>query len=208
LILRRQPLYSRAVKTYPILFLRLLVLPAFLSCGVHSLHADEPTAFELVKEGNRHIGEEAKDHVVQIRSDKSIGTLVPNIWFLSYYDPDASGKVTEVKFMAGQKVAVTHPSHLFGKWNGKEMAKSRLKIDSDKALETAKNEPVLKSLTLKASQLKLERLSADDDTPVWKVELWAAKLSNPNRAVSIGQVIINAETGKVLANDLKIKNVD
>ena len=53
--------------------------------------ADAPanaTAFALVKEGNRHVGEEARDRVVQIRSEKSVGSLVPNIWYIVYYDPE------------------------------------------------------------------------------------------------------------------------
>src|SRR5438309_8629841 len=49
-----------------------------------SAFANEPTAFELIKEGNRHLGEEAKDQVTQIRSAKSIGTLTPNIWYVIY----------------------------------------------------------------------------------------------------------------------------
>ncbi|MEY2409475.1 MAG: hypothetical protein QOF48_2145 [Verrucomicrobiota bacterium] len=172
--------------------------------------AQDVTAFALVKEGNRHVGEEAKDRVVQIRSEKSIATLVPNIWTVVYFDPDATAKATEVRFMAGQKVSVKRPARILEPITGghKELPKNRLKIDSDRALEIAKSEPVLKDLSLKASQLKLERRSAADETPVWKVELWAAKLNNPNRAVSIGQLFINAEDGKVVKNELKINHVD
>ena len=39
--------------------------------------AGEATAFELIKEGNRYVGEDVKDKVVQIRSQKSIGSLTP-----------------------------------------------------------------------------------------------------------------------------------
>ncbi|HTL17277.1 MAG TPA: hypothetical protein VL793_08570, partial [Patescibacteria group bacterium] len=45
-------------------------------------YADEPTAFELIKEGNRYVGEQAKDRIVQIRSEKSVGTMTPNIWYV------------------------------------------------------------------------------------------------------------------------------
>jgi hypothetical protein len=48
--------------------------------------AAEPTAFELIKEGNRYIGEQAKDRVVQMRSEKSVASLNPTIWFVVYYD--------------------------------------------------------------------------------------------------------------------------
>lgn len=172
--------------------------------------AAELGAFSLVKEGNRHVGEDAKDRVVQIRSEKSINTLVPNIWFIVYYDPDATAKATEIKFAAGQKVSVKRPARLLEPITGahKELPKARLKVDSDKALDIARAEPLLKNLTLKASKLKLERRSASDDAPVWKVELWAAKLANPNKSVSIGEVLIDAENGKVVKNDLKISRVD
>lgn len=182
-----------------------------LACGIAtSAFAGDSAAFALVKEGNRHVGDEAKDRVVQIRSEKSIGTLVPNIWFIVYYDPDATAKASEVKFMAGQKVSVKRPTRLLEPITGghKELPKAKLNIDSDKALDIAKSEPLLKDLSLKASQMKLERRSGTDETPVWKVELWAAKLNNPNKSVSIGEVVISAEDGKIVKNDLKINRVD
>src|SRR6185295_7396753 len=176
------------MKTIPTIKNRRLLATALVFWGLVSvLNAAEPTALELIKEGNRHVGEDAKDRVVEIRSEKSVGTLTPNIWYVVYYDPDATAKATEVKFMAGQKVSVKRPARILEPITGaqKELPKDKLKIDSDKALDIAQGEPVLKNLTLKASQLKLERRSSIEDVPVWKVELWAAKLNNPNRAVSI-----------------------
>ena len=76
------------------------------------LRAAEATALSLIKEGNRHVGEEAKDRIVQIRSEKSINTLVPNIWYVVYYDPDATAKATEVKFVAGTKASVKRPARI------------------------------------------------------------------------------------------------
>jgi hypothetical protein len=186
----------------------LLVVSSFLYAA--PLGAAEPTALALVKEGNRHVGEEAKDRVVQIRSEKSVGTLVPNIWYVVYYDPDATAKATEVKFVAGTKASVKRPARILEPITGahKELPKAKLKIDSDKALEIAKKEPVLKNLTLKASKMKLERQSATEETPVWKVELWAAKLDNPNKMANIGEVIVSAEDGTVVKNDLKPNHVD
>src|SRR5712691_7245967 len=107
--------------------------------------AGEPTAFELIKEGNRHIGEDAKDKVVQIRSEKSVGTLTPNIWYIVYYDPDATAKATEVKFGAGKKLAVKRPARFLQPITGqnKQLNREKMKIDSDKAVEIAKKEPLL-----------------------------------------------------------------
>jgi hypothetical protein len=170
--------------------------------------AAEPTAFDLVKEGNRHLGEEAKGRVVQIRSEKSVGGLTPNIWFVVYYDPDATAKATEIKFAAGTKVAVKRPARVLESISGsyRELPKEKLKIDSDKAIEIAKNEPLIKNLTLTNTQLTLER--GEDDQPVWKVKLWAAKIRKPSDTVNIGEIHISAEDGKVVKNDLKPGRVD
>jgi len=171
-------------------------------------NAGEPTAFDLVKEGNRHLGEEAKGRVVQIRSEKSVGGLTPNIWFVVYYDPDATAKATEIKFAAGTKVSVKRPARVLEPITGAhhELAKDKLKIDSDKAIELAKNEPLIKNLTLTNTELKLER--GEGDQPVWKVKFWAAKIRKPSDTVNIGEVHLSAEDGKVVKNDLKPGRVD
>jgi hypothetical protein len=173
--------------------------------------AAEPTALQLIKEGNRHLGEEAKDRVVQIRSEKSVGTLIPNIWYIVYFDPDATAKATEVKFGAGKKLTVKRPARVLEPFTGahRELNKEKMKIDSDKAIEIATKEPLLKNLTLKATQLWLERMQwHSDDTPIWRVRLWAAKLKNPNDSADIGEVFVSAEDGKVVRNELHINKVD
>ena len=171
-------------------------------------NAGEPTAFDLVKEGNRHLGEEAKGRVVQIRSEKSVGGLTPNIWFVVYYDPDATAKATEIKFAAGTKVSVKRPACVLEPITDAhhELAKDKLIIDSDKAIELAKNEPLIKNLTLTNTELKLER--GEGDQPVWKVKFWAAKIRKPSDTVNIGEVHLSAEDGKVVKNDLKPGRVD
>lgn len=167
----------------------------------------EPTAFQLVKEGNRHVGEEAKDKVVQIRSEKSLGTLTPNIWYVVYYDLDATAKSTQVKFGGGKKLEVKRPTRLFELASTAHLPldKEKLKIDSDKAIEVATSEPILKNLKLTATRLTLERW---EEMPVWKVRIWAAKLRNPNKDADLGEVFVAADTGKVLRNDLQVGRVD
>jgi len=174
--------------------------------------AGEATAFDLIKEGNRHVGEEAKDKVVQIRSDKSVNTLEPNIWYIVYYDADASFKATEVKFAAGQKVSVSRPWRMLEYVKADRIFdKAKLKVDSDAAIKTATAEPLLKNLTIKATQLWLDsNLKTDLSVtgPIWRVRLWAAKLKNPNDNADIGEVYISAEDGKVVKTDLHIDRVD
>ena len=167
----------------------------------------EPTAFELIKEGNRSLGEQSKDKVLDIHSDKSIASLTPNIWYVAYYDPDASMKRVEVKFGAGRQMGVKRESHPFG--GGASLDKvidnKKLKVDSDKAIKTATAEPLLAKLTLKATQLWLENSGG---APVWKVRLWAAKLKKPDATAEIGDIYISGESGEVVKSDLHINKVD
>jgi len=184
-----------------------LLAAALLILGLERASAKDFTAFELIKEGNRYVGEPAKDKVSQLRSEKSIGGLQPNIWYIVYFDPTASMKATEVKFGAGQMLETKRPFRLFERASAgdKIMDRDKLKIDSDKAIDIASKQPLLEKLSLKATRLELEKR---DGAPTWQVRLWAAKLSNPNKDVDIGDVYINAEDGKVTRSDLHINRVD
>ena len=190
---------------------RLFVVAGLLAGMVAARAAtDEPTAFDLIKEGNRHVGEDARDKVTQIRSEKSVGSLVPNIWYVVFYDVDATAKATEVKFAAGKKIAVKRPARVleFGSGSYKPFDRTHLKIDSNKAIETAIKDPLLGNLTLTNTQLWLERAGRDDAAPVWKVRLWAAKVRKPSETRDIGDIFISAVDGKVVKNDLHINRVD
>ncbi|MBI5387010.1 MAG: hypothetical protein HZA90_20240 [Verrucomicrobia bacterium] len=195
------------MKTRPVCRLRsfLLITVGLGGFAASSLAAD-PTAFELFREGNRYVGEEAKNRLVEIRSEKSVGSLTPTIWYVVYFDPNSKGKGTEVKFAAGQKVAVKHWGSFLGMAKTPtELPKDKLKIDSDQALKTATSEPLLKNLTLKATRLTLEHW---EGLPAWRVRLWAAKLQKPDEMAEVGEVFVNVEDGKVLRSDIKIKRVD
>jgi hypothetical protein len=191
-------------------FVRLFVVAAALLVSTATTRADEPTAFDLIKEGNRHVGEDAKDKITQIRSEKSVGSLVPNIWYVVFYDTDATAKATEVKFAAGKKIAVKRPARVleFGSGTYRPFDRAKMKIDSNKAIELAIKDPLLANLTLTNTQLWLERAGRDDDSPVWKVRLWAAKVRKPTETVDIGDLRLSAEDGKIVKNDLKIHRVD
>jgi len=185
----------------------MLAAGVVLLAAVHMAAAGDPTAFVLAKEGNRYVGEQSKDKLVQIRSDKSVGTLTPAVWYIVYYDPDASLKAVEVKFGAGKKLDVSHPLRLLEPITGQDkvLDRTKLKVDSDQALNLAIAEPLLKSLDLKASQMWLQH---GDEGPVWRVRLWAAKLKHPAENADIGEVFISADEGKVIRANLHINSVD
>ena len=169
--------------------------------------AEDPTAFELIEEGNRYVGEQAKDKIVQIRSDKSIGSLNPRVWYVVYYDPTATFKSVEVKFSAGKMVDVKRPFRVIERVtsNTRPIDKDKLKIDSDKAIEIALKEPILEGITPKAVSAKLEDAELG---PIWIIRVWAAKLQKPSEQADLGELTLNAEDGKVIKNDLNISRVD
>lgn len=163
----------------------------------------EPTAFWLMKEGNKYVGEQSKDKVVQVRAEKSIGTTTPNIWYVVYYDPTATLKAVEVKFGAGKMLSVQRPLRLLEPlFGGSEpLDRTKLKVDSDAAIKTALKEPLLAKLKVVATAPKLEN---SETGPVWRVKLWVLKLRDPVDDVPVGEVVISPETGEVLKTDLHI----
>ncbi|MDB6112171.1 MAG: hypothetical protein JWR69_3921 [Pedosphaera sp.] len=187
--------------------LKLLAVAALLLAVSQFARAAELTGFQLIKEGNRYVGEEAKDQVVQIRSEKSVGSLTPNIWWVVFYDPDATFKATEVKFGAGRKLEVKRPMRMLEPVScaDKKLDRKKMNIDSDQALKTATEDPLLQNLKVTASQMWLER---SDEGPTWKVRLWAVKLRDSSRDANIGDMYISADDGKVLRRDLHINRVD
>jgi hypothetical protein len=169
--------------------------------------AGDLTAFQLIKEGDHFVGDQSKGKVVQIRSEKSVASLTPEIWYVVYYDPDATLKAVEVKFGAGQKMKVTHPLRLLEPVTGEDkvLDRSKLTVDSNRALEIAKSQPLLSNLALRASQLWLLH---GDLGPVWKVKFWASKLQHPNDYADIGVVFISAADGSIVKTDLHPNSVD
>jgi len=177
-------------------------------CGLSQVVlAGEATGLSLIKDANEYVGKDVRDLVVQIRSEKSVASIEPNIWYVVFYDKDATFKTAEVKFGAGKKLDVKHPMRQpFAYINDKNVLDQKvIKIDSDKAIKIATAEPLLNKLTIRATQLWLEKV---DNVPTWRVRLWAQKLRHPNDDANIGDVSISADDGKVLKSDLHIDRVD
>jgi hypothetical protein len=185
----------------------IVILVLALAGLVQMAQASEVTAFDLIKEGNKYIGVQAKDKIVQIRSEKSIGGLAPNIWFVVYYDPTATFKATEVKFGGGKMMEVKRPLRVLEPVMGKDqpLEAAKLKVDSDRALAVAMKEPLLAKLNLKATQFWLEHT---DLGPAWRIRFWAAKLSKPEQMVDIGDVTVSTESGQVVKDALHPNRVD
>ena len=165
----------------------------------------EPTAFELAKEGNKYVGEHAKDKIIQIRSERSVGTLTPKVWFVTYFDSTATFKQVEVKFAAGKMIDVKRPFRLIEMAGGnRELDNDKLKVDSNEAIEKAVSEPILESIKVKSVEAKLEHTPA---APVWRIRLWAEKL-NGRDVVDIGRVTVTADDAKVIETNVHLNRLN
>ena len=164
------------------------------------------TAFALVKEGDKVIAPQAKDRITQIHSEKSSGSLLPDVWHIAYFDPTALFKTTEVTFVAGKVTEIKRPKRLFGSLTGtKQLDWKKLKVNSDRALAIALKEPLLKNLHLRAAQFWLERTAMGS---TWKIRFWAARRGKPDQTVEIGDLYLSGKTGEVLKTDLRTQNAD
>jgi hypothetical protein len=184
-----------------------VLLGLFLSSLCLLAAEKDATAFDLIKEGNRYVGEQAKDRVVQIRSERSVGSLSPKVWHVVYHDPTARMKAVEVKFAAGKMIDVNRPLRLVERIADKTqpMDKDKLKIDSDKAIEKALKEPILEDVKIKSVEATLQNSNVG---PVWKLRLWAEKLAKTTETANIGTVMLTADEGKVVETDIHLNRLD
>ena len=181
---------------------------ALLLAGLTAVSASELSAFKLITEANRYVGEQARDKVVRFYSEKSIGGLTPTVWYVVYYDPTAALKTARVKFGGGKMMDVSRLMNLLELFTGSSVPLNRgqLKIDSDQALRIALEEPLLTRVTAKASALELKATKADG--VVWIAKLWAAKVGHSDADAYLGKVVISATDGKVIKLDLHIDRVN
>jgi hypothetical protein len=188
------------------LFSTLALLALALGGPGQSSSAAQTTAFALAREGDKFIPPQAKDRITQIYSEKSAGSLVPDVWHIDYYDPTAAFKAREVTFVAGKVTEIKRPKRLLDSFTGaRQMDWRKLKINSDRALAIALKEPLLKNLHLRATQFWLERTAMG---PTWKIRFWAARLGKPDQTVEIGDICLSGKTGEVLKTDLHTRNAD
>lgn len=162
------------------------------------------SAFELAKDGDKYIVESSRDKVIQIRSEKSIHGLTPNVWYVVYFDSMKETGVenyrfayaTELKFSSGNLVSIKRDKELLNSSSEQytPMDMSSMTVDSTQALSIALKEPVLESLKVSGSDMTLEQ--GPEGYPVWKVSVWAIK-NGTKIDVKVGEIWISSLDGKV-----------
>ena len=84
--------------------------------------------------------------------------------------------------------------------------RSKIKLDSDDALQAALKEPALQNVKPSSSEMRLERGEAS--APIWKVQLWGTKADDSKDDVNLGTVTLSAEDGKTIRSELKTDKID
>jgi len=168
---------------------------------------NEFTALQLVKLGNHYINEESQDEVIQITSEKTVGSLTPESWRINYYNPKATFKVTEVRFENGKMIRVREPDrvfNIFAPGARKPMDLSKINLDSDDALKVVMDLPEAQAQTIISVEMKLQR--GFGGFPVWQINLFGESQSNASDEKDLGTVILLATDGEIMKNTLVKKN--
>jgi hypothetical protein len=183
-----------------------LVLALVWGLPASVVQAASPTAFALVKEGNKYVAPEGKNRITQIFSEKSDKSLVPNVWYIDYLDPKASFRTTEIKFVDGKMASIKEPKRWYDALNGsRQLDWKKLKVDSNGALSIAQKEPMLKNQGVRAVQFTLARTPTGS---MWKIHFWTAKVGNPSETVDAGELEISTKNGAILNNGLHTEHVN
>jgi hypothetical protein len=174
---------------------------------VFSARADDVTAFNLIKDANKYVGDDVKDKVVEIRSEKSVTGLTPSVWYVAFDDEDATFKVAEVKFEGGKKAGVRRPTRPLEltSMNKEIIDRKRMNVDSDKALSAATGDSTLSGVKLQYTQMWLQ--NGKDGGPAWRIKLWAQKTDHPDKTADIGEIYVSADDGKVTRRDLHLEHL-
>ncbi len=164
-----------------------------------------PTAFALIREGNKYLSKRSQGKIVQMISEKTDDGLTPNDWRVVYYDPEARFKAVEVRFAGEELTRIFEPGRilqLFSRRARQPMAENLLRVDSDEALTIALRRSGLNERMAEKSQLKLE--TSDEGVPVWRVNFWGRV---QKRETSLGEVVISATDGSLIKNRIKASPV-
>jgi hypothetical protein len=179
-----------------------------LAWGIWSqnLFAGEATAFTVAKAGDAVIEVGARGKITEMRSEKTGTNLVPNVWYVDYFDTNTAFKTTEVMFVDGKVKEVTQPKHVFQAFSGsRKLSWRKLKVDSDKALAIALKNRAFQTYPPKAVQFRLERTT---DGSIWKIRFWTPRNDQPGETVDIGELYISTQNGEVIKDDLWVRRAN
>ncbi len=182
---------SEAQQTLPVASRKVAEVPA--------VGSNKATALQLLQKGNSYVSARSKNRVLEVTSSRAAVNEAPQNWRFLYYDDKTTYNAVEVRFENGEMERVYEPNRLlelFSPSARKTLDLAKVKIDSDRATRISVAEAVAEEFEAKFVELKLER--GYGGLPVWNVKLFGIIPGRTGEDLSLGNVIVLAEDGKVL----------
>lgn len=178
----------------------------FLFC-FSSICLSGTTAFQAKSAAAQIVKKEARNNLIEIYSPRS-GTDTEFQWRVSFWDPDLE-KVIVVLVRDGRAVDISndYEGSFLDKFSEREFSGQDvidpiyLQIDSDRALEIALQDEIIKSQPIDAVEFRLEK---DHPTvlPVWRIKFFSHDSETEQQTAEIN---ISADSGEIL--DVKTQAV-
>ena len=175
-----------------------------------------PTARQAMEIANKRLAPHEQNQVVRIEGRHSDSDLHIREWSVTFYDDTRVNNAVTVRVKDGQATDADEPLRLFedARWDhfdrnftgyarGEIISLQRWKLDSDDALSKVLKDPKLAEIQVTEVRMALRKLSDGDVPPVWRVWLRGRSRTQAKHESSIGHVDVSAESGEVLANELR-----
>ena len=175
-----------------------------------------PTARQAMEIANKRLVPHDQNQVVRIEGRHSDSDLHIREWNITFYDDTRVNKALTVRVRDGQDTDADVPLRLFedARWEhfdrnfsgyarGEIIALQHWKLDSDEALNKMLKDPKLGNVQVTEVRMALRKLSDGDVPPVWRVWLRGRSRTDPKHESWIGHIDLSAESGEVLANELR-----
>ena len=193
---------------------------AVLAFSMSAMALNSPTAKAAVGLANAKLDPIVQDQVLMMEGFDSDSNLRPRIWDITYYDAKRIQGGTMVRVKDGAVVSITGSFRLFddARWSrfgrnfsGYDLAEiisvGRWMLDSDQVLATALSQTKLAGLQVTKVVMTLRKPSDGDVAPAWLIEFRARPVNNPRRERWIGYLQYDAETGKLLRDELRVEGM-
>lgn len=195
----------------------ILAVAGLLAMSLGAGAVEVLTAKQALAKANARVEKEVRDQLIVVQGEQSDTLLRPRVWDITLFDPSRTHRAAVVRVKDGEAVSVVSGLRLFGdaRWSrfgrnfsgyeaGEIIDPSRWALDSDKVIALAVRCPKLDGLEVTAVRLSLGKASDGNVPPLWEIALCARLKSDPRRERWIGYLRYNAETGDLLADELRV----
>jgi len=149
-----------------------------------------PTAFEVLKEARKKLGEPVSKNLLRMESEYA--RLRPRHWWVRFYDADVTLKVRALYMIGSEMNRNITPGNIFDGGNAEFIINpEQLKYDSEKCIAFIQKACKDSNIPLQSLHVRLEKPHPGESNPIWYFELLDAQEE------ALGRLSISATTGRV-----------